>query len=218
MASDIFAKIGDIKGESLDTQAQGRNRSAVVVVGRAAERHHGPRRRRRRGQGELQRLQLHASRRQGVAGAVEGVRDRRAHQGSDDHGAQGRQGPAGVPDHQDDRHPHHQRQPERCRRFGAPRRSTSRCSAPRSIWNTSRRRPTDRSMPGSTSSTTSRATRKARRRSPVADGAGPATRAGCGAPDRAVGRSKVRHAQTAIQQKVDERDLESEAAAPATCS
>ena len=34
MATDIFAKIGDIKGESSRRQAQGRSRSALVVLGR----------------------------------------------------------------------------------------------------------------------------------------------------------------------------------------
>ena len=42
-------------------------------------------------------------------------------------------------------------------------RRASRCSSPRSTWNTSRRRRTGRWMPGSISSTTSRATRKASR-------------------------------------------------------
>ena len=85
MASDIFAKIGDIKGESLDAKHKDEIEVLSWSWGVQQTRHHGPRRRRRRGQGELQRLQLHAPHRQGVAGPDEGVRDRRAHQGSDDH-------------------------------------------------------------------------------------------------------------------------------------
>ena len=76
MAADIFAKIGDIKGESLDSKHKdevevlswswGVSQSGSINAGR----------RRRCGQGELQRLQLHASRRQGVADSDEGVCDR----------------------------------------------------------------------------------------------------------------------------------------------
>ena len=83
----MFVKIGDIKGESHGRQAQGRDRRAVVVLGRARRRGtHGARRRRRRGQGELPATcSFMHRRRQGVAGADEGVRDGRAHQGSDAH-------------------------------------------------------------------------------------------------------------------------------------
>ena len=55
---------------------------------------------------------------------------------------------------------------------GPPLQSPSRCRWPRSIWNTSRRSRTDRWMPGSISSTTSRATRKASVVSNVSGGAG----------------------------------------------
>jgi type VI secretion system secreted protein Hcp len=96
MAADIFAKLGDIKGESLDSK----HKDEVEVlswswgVSQTGHARHG--RRRRRGQGELQRLLVHAPHRQGVAESPESVRHRRAHQGSDDHGTQGRQGPAGI--------------------------------------------------------------------------------------------------------------------------
>ena len=53
MASDIFAKIGDIKGESARRQAQGRNRGAVVLLGRHKFREHRDRRWWRRRQGDL---------------------------------------------------------------------------------------------------------------------------------------------------------------------
>ena len=76
MASDIFAKIGDIKGESLDSK----HKDEVEVlswswgVSQSGSMAHGG------GGGEgkatFQRLQLHPSRRQGVAGSVESVRDR----------------------------------------------------------------------------------------------------------------------------------------------
>ena len=113
MAANIFAKIGDIKGESLDDKHKdevevlswswGVSQSGSISTGR----------RRRRGQSDLQRLQLYPSRRQGVAASLESVRDRRTHQGRDHHGAQGRQGPAGIPHHQDERHHRHRRPPER---------------------------------------------------------------------------------------------------------
>ena len=110
MASDIFAKIGDIKGESLDAKHKDEievlSWSWGVPQTRHAWRTAAAAGRARRAFSDLH---LHPPRRQGVAGADEGVRDRRAHQGSDDHRAQGRQGPAGIPDHQDERHPHHQR-------------------------------------------------------------------------------------------------------------
>ena len=40
MASDIFAKIGDIKGRVARRQTQGRNRGAVVLLGRHKYREH----------------------------------------------------------------------------------------------------------------------------------------------------------------------------------
>ena len=46
MASDIFAKIGDIKGESPDDKHKDEIDVLVVVVGRHPERLHGLRRRR----------------------------------------------------------------------------------------------------------------------------------------------------------------------------
>ena len=39
MSTDIFAKIGDIKGEVARCQAQGRNRGAVVLLGRDPTRY-----------------------------------------------------------------------------------------------------------------------------------------------------------------------------------
>ncbi len=116
MAADIFAKIGDIKGESLDAKHKDEVEVLSWSWGVQQSGTHGPRRRRGRGQGELPRFQLHPPRRQGVAGSDEGVRDRRTHQGSHHHRAQSRQGSAGVPHHQDGRHPHHERGPKRVRR------------------------------------------------------------------------------------------------------
>ena len=85
MAVRHFLKIGDIKGESND--AKHKDEIEVLSwswgVTRPGTMAHGG------GGGEgkasFQRFQLHAPRRQGLAGAHEGVRDRRAHQGSDDH-------------------------------------------------------------------------------------------------------------------------------------
>ena len=47
MASDIFAKIGDIKGESLDDKHKDEIEVLSWSWGVHAERHDGPRRRRR---------------------------------------------------------------------------------------------------------------------------------------------------------------------------
>ena len=98
MASDIFAKIGDIKGESLDDKHKDEIEVLSCSWGVTQRRLDGvtaaaAARARRR----FHDLSLHAQHRQGVAGADAGLRDRRAHQGSDDHASQGRQGPAGIP-------------------------------------------------------------------------------------------------------------------------
>ena len=194
MASDIFAKIGDIKGESLDAKHKDEVEVLSWSWGVQQSGIDGPRRRRRRGQGELQRLQLHASHRQGVAGAVESVRDRRAHQGSDDHGAQGRQGPAGVPDHQDERRHHHQRRPERRRRSAATAESVALQCAKVDLEYKPQK--ADGSLDaGSISSTTSRATRKAR--PAVADAVSPRVSATAVAPSRTT---------NADERTADERD------------
>ena len=55
MASDIFAKIGDIKGESLDDKHKDEIEVLSWSWGVTQSRLHGLRRRRRRGQGELPR-------------------------------------------------------------------------------------------------------------------------------------------------------------------
>ena len=83
-------------------QAQGRDRRAVVVLGHVQSRRRPCGRGQGRGQGELQRPELHARRRQVVAGADEGVRDGRPLQGRHAGVAQGRQGAAGVPHRQDE--------------------------------------------------------------------------------------------------------------------
>ena len=86
MAADIFAKIGDIKGESLDAKHKDEIEVLSWSWGVTQSRHRWPH---GGGGGEgkasFHDLQLHALRRQGVAGADAGVRHRRAHQGSDDH-------------------------------------------------------------------------------------------------------------------------------------
>ena len=97
MASDIFAKLGDIKGESLDSK----HKDEIEVlsyswgVTNAGSMAHGG------GGGEgkatFQDLSFVHNDRQGVAGPDADVRHRRAHQGSDDHASQGRQGAAGIP-------------------------------------------------------------------------------------------------------------------------
>ena len=108
MASDIFAKIGDIKGESLDSKHKdeiellswswGVANSVAPSGGGGAGR-----------EGELQRSLLHPQDRQGVPVVAESVRDRAAPEGSDDHSPEGGQGAAGVPRHQDERRDRHVR-------------------------------------------------------------------------------------------------------------
>ena len=73
MAASIFARIDTIKGESQDAKHKdeieilswswGMSQSGTMATGR----------RRRRREGELPRLQLHPSRRQGLAAPDEGV-------------------------------------------------------------------------------------------------------------------------------------------------
>ena len=97
MASDIFAKIGDIKGESLDSKHKdevevlswswGVSQSGTTRPGGGA------------GAGKASFNDFNFTHRIDKASPrpLESVRNRRAHQGSDHHGAQGRQGPAGIP-------------------------------------------------------------------------------------------------------------------------
>ena len=145
MAVDVFLKIGDIKGESKDSKHKGEidvlswswgvSQTGTMGIGGGGGA----------GKANFSDLSFMHARRQGVAGADEGVRDRRAHQGGDADLAQGRQGPAGIPDRQDERHPDHQRAavgqqraPDGERVAEVRRRSTS---------STSRRRQTARSTP-----------------------------------------------------------------------
>ena len=76
MASDIFAKIGDIKGESADSKHKGEidilsfswgvtNSGTIGGGGGGGGR-----------QGHIPRSFVHAHHRQGVAAAAEGLRDR----------------------------------------------------------------------------------------------------------------------------------------------
>ena len=160
MASDIFAKLGDIKGESNDAKHKDEIEVlswswGVTQTGSMAHGGGG-------GEGKATFHDLHFMHHIDKASPVlmQGVRDRRAHQGSDDHGAQGRQGPAGIPDHQDERHHRHGRAAGGSG-DGAATAENVACSSRRSTSNTSRRSRTARSTPASTSSTTSRPTRKA---------------------------------------------------------
>ena len=98
MASDIFAKLGDIKGESTRRQAQGRDRSAVVVVGRDQRRA----RWRTAAAAARARPRFHdlvfmhnVDKASPVLMQACATGD--APEGSDDHAPQGRQGPAGIP-------------------------------------------------------------------------------------------------------------------------
>ena len=87
MPTDMFARVGDIKGESLDSKHKGEivvlswawgvTQTGSMAYGGGA------------GKAKFPGLRLHPSHRQGVAAADEGLRDRRAHQGRDDHGPQG---------------------------------------------------------------------------------------------------------------------------------
>ena len=106
MASDIFAKLGDIKGESLDDKHKDEIEvlswswgvtNAVTLAGTGAGQ----------GKASFQRSLVHAQDRQGVTRIDASVRDRRAPEGSDDHAPQGREGPTGVPRHQDERRDRH---------------------------------------------------------------------------------------------------------------
>ena len=67
MAVDIFAKIGDIKGESLDAKHKDEIEVLSWSWGVSQRRVDGARRRGRDRQGELPGFQLHAQRRQGDA-------------------------------------------------------------------------------------------------------------------------------------------------------
>ena len=123
MASDIFAKIGDIKGESLDDK----HKDEIEVlswswgVSNPGSRGGGS----GGGAGKATFHDLSFTHHIDKASPVllKGVRDRPAYEGSDDHASQGRQGPAGVPDHQDERRDHHQRLERR--EPGQPRRRAS---------------------------------------------------------------------------------------------
>ena len=97
MASDIFAKLGDIKGESLDSK----HKDEIEVlsyswgVTNAGSMGHGS------GGGEgkatFHDLSFVHNIDKASPGPDAGLRDRRAPQGSDDHAPQGRQGTAGIP-------------------------------------------------------------------------------------------------------------------------
>ena len=91
MPSDIFAKIGDIKGESLDAKHKDEIEVLSFSWGVTNTVTRWQRRRRRRRQGDLPGPLDRAPHRQGVAAAHEGVRHRHTHQGSDDHAPQGGQ-------------------------------------------------------------------------------------------------------------------------------
>ena len=117
MASDIFAKIGDIKGRIRRRQAQGRNRGAVVLLGRhqwtrplSAGGGAGA------GKATFQDLSIVHTIDKASPAAAEGVRDGSAPEGSHHHPSQGGQGPAGVPRRQDERRHHHRRRAWRLRR------------------------------------------------------------------------------------------------------
>ena len=135
------------QGESTDSKHKDEIEVVRLVMGRGPERVDRPRRRRRRRQGQLPGLRLRPPDRQGIAAADEGVRDRDAHQGRHDHGAQGWQGPAGVPGDQADRCPDHQRDAKLRRR--RDERGRVLFSSPRSTSSTSPRRRTARSTPAS---------------------------------------------------------------------
>ena len=116
MASDIFAKLGDIKGESLDDKHKDEievlSWSWGVSNAGAAEGGGGGGRARRAS--TTFPSPTRSTRRRRCL--MQGVRYRCAHEGSDDHPSEGRQGPAGVPHHQDERRDHHQRDTRRQRR------------------------------------------------------------------------------------------------------
>ena len=109
MAVDVFLKLGDIKGESKDAKHAGEidvlswswgvSQTGTMGVGGGGGA----------GKANFSDLNFMHARRQGVAGADDQVRDGRAHQGGDARVPQGGQGPAGVSDHQDERHPDHER-------------------------------------------------------------------------------------------------------------
>ena len=108
MATDIFAKIGDIKGESIDAKHKDEVEVLSWSWGVAQSGSvTGP----GGGTGKASFADFSFTHRIDTASPLlhEGVRHGRAHQGGDRHPPQGRQGPAGVPDHQDERHPDHER-------------------------------------------------------------------------------------------------------------
>jgi len=92
MATDTFAKIGDIKGESQDDKHKEEIELLVLVLGREPDRDRIARQRRRRGEGELLDFSFAHYVDKASPNLMKGVRDRRAHQGSDDHAAQAGKG------------------------------------------------------------------------------------------------------------------------------
>ena len=107
MAQDIFAKIGDIKGESLD--AKHKDEIEVLWLPWGVATAPG----RARPARDLEDLSIETPHRQGHSGAFRGVRDRPAHQGRDDHPPQGGARPAGISCHQTERRGHRGREPRR---------------------------------------------------------------------------------------------------------
>ena len=106
MASDIFAKIGDIKGESIISKHKdeidvlsfswGVTNSAKIKGGGA-------------GKATFTDLSFLHSIDKASPNSVEGVRHGRAPEGSHHHASQGGQRSAGIPHHQDERRHHHRR-------------------------------------------------------------------------------------------------------------
>jgi type VI protein secretion system component Hcp len=109
MAVDVFLKLGDIKGESKDSKHAGEIEvlSWSWGVSQTGSMGHGG----GGGAGKANFSDLSVMHQFDKASPnlMKAVRDRRAHQGSHAHRAQGRQGAAGVHHHQDERHHRHQR-------------------------------------------------------------------------------------------------------------
>ena len=123
MATDIFAKIGDIKGESLD--AKHKDEIEVLSfswgVSNAGSSSSGGGC--GAGKATFQDLSIVHGIDEATPALLKACATGSAHQGRDDHPPQGRQRPAGIPHHQAERRDDHRR-----RRTAAPRTSPRRVS------------------------------------------------------------------------------------------
>ncbi len=105
MAIDIFAKIGDIKGESLDAKHKDEIEVLSWSWGVSQAGSMGPGGGGGAGKPSFSDFNFTHHIDKASPASDESLRHGQAHQGRHDHQPKGGQGAAGVPDHQDERHP-----------------------------------------------------------------------------------------------------------------